>query len=116
MRGPSAAVRHRSRLQFWPRRFKKQFSSYLEDGVGSEDIEEIFTNAYAAIREDPEFKPTEKDTAKWKAESAKFRSPKLNREQRAQRVQEKIAAYKAAKGQDVEEDEEEEAAAEEDDE
>ncbi|KAF8261392.1 hypothetical protein EI94DRAFT_1833343 [Lactarius quietus] len=32
-------------------RFKKQFSTYLAEGVGSEDIEEIFTNAYAAIRE-----------------------------------------------------------------
>jgi hypothetical protein len=38
-------------------RFKKQFATYLADGVGSEDIEEVFQNAYAAIREDPTFKP-----------------------------------------------------------
>ncbi|KAJ9127752.1 hypothetical protein QFC24_000035 [Naganishia onofrii] len=78
-------------------RFKKQFATYLEDGVGSDDIEEIYTNAYAAIRENPEFKPTEKDTAKWTAESKKQRPGKLNREQRASRVQDKIAAYKAGR-------------------
>ncbi len=89
------------------RRFKKQFATYLADGVGSDDIEEIYSNAYAAIRENPEFKPTEKDVAKWKVESTKFKSPKLDREQRAQRVQEKIAAYKAAKGDEAEEEEEE---------
>ncbi|KAJ9108694.1 hypothetical protein QFC21_000014 [Naganishia friedmannii] len=78
-------------------RFKKQFATYLEDGVGSDDIEEIYSNAYAAIREDPSFKPTEKDTAKWTAESKKQRPGKLNREQRASRVQDKIAAYKAGR-------------------
>ncbi|KAJ9104762.1 hypothetical protein QFC19_003903 [Naganishia cerealis] len=78
-------------------RFKKQFASYLEDGVGSDDIEEIYSNAYAAIRENPTFKPTEKDTAKWTAESKKQRPGKLNREQRASRVQDKIAAYKAGR-------------------
>ncbi|EPT03783.1 hypothetical protein FOMPIDRAFT_1022326 [Fomitopsis schrenkii] len=75
-------------------RFKKQFSTYLADGVGSEDIEEIYTNAYAAIREDPTFKPTEK-SKDWKTESKKFRTPKLTLEQRRQRIQEKIAAFQA---------------------
>jgi len=84
-------------------RFKKQFSTYLADGVGSEDIEEVFTAAYAAIREDPEFKPTEKDTAKWASESKKYKSPKLTREQRESRVEEKIAAYKAGQASDDEE-------------
>ncbi|KAG7571084.1 hypothetical protein FFLO_00909 [Filobasidium floriforme] len=84
-------------------RFKKQFSTYLADGVGSEDIEEVFTAAYAAIREDPEFKPTEKDTAKWTAESKKYKSPKLTYEQRQARVEEKIAAYKAGQASDDEE-------------
>lgn len=77
-----------------PSSFKKQFSTYLADGVGSEDIEEIYTNAYAAIREDPTFKPTEK-SKDWKTESKKFRTPKLTLEQRRQRIQEKIAAFQA---------------------
>ncbi|KAG8744921.1 60S ribosomal protein L5 [Ceratobasidium sp. 423] len=84
-------------------RFKKQFASYLESGVGSEDIEEIYTNAYAAIRENPAFKPTDKDKD-WKAESLKHRSQKLNNAQRKERIQEKIAAFQA--GQEAGEDDE----------
>ncbi|KAM0787057.1 hypothetical protein ACM66B_006320 [Microbotryomycetes sp. NB124-2] len=35
-------------------RFKKQFSSYLEDDMGSEDIEEMYREAHQKIRESPE--------------------------------------------------------------
>ena len=76
-------------------RFKKQFSTYLAADISSADIEELYTEAYAKIREDPEFKPTEKDVAKWKKESQAQRSKPLTREQRRQRVEEKIAAFKA---------------------
>jgi large subunit ribosomal protein L5e len=82
--------------------FKKQFSSYLADDIGSEDIEELYTAAYEAIREDPVFKPTEK----WKKESLARKQHKLTKAQREARVQEKIAAYKAGKTADVEDDEE----------
>ncbi|WVN85458.1 uncharacterized protein L203_100604 [Cryptococcus depauperatus CBS 7841] len=78
-------------------RFKKQFSQYLADGISSEDIEEIYSGAYEAIREDPSFKPTEKDVAKYKAESLKRRTPKLTKEQKLERIQAKITAYKAGK-------------------
>ncbi len=67
-------------------------------------MEEIYTNAYAAIREDPTFKPTEK-TKDWKAESKKYKVAPLTAEQRKARVQEKINAFKA--GQGVEEEPEE---------
>ncbi|KAL1743729.1 hypothetical protein HDZ31DRAFT_40209 [Schizophyllum fasciatum] len=85
-------------------RFKKQFASYLEDGVGSEDIEEIFTNAYAAIREDPTFKPTEK-SKDWKAESLKYKTKPLTYEQRKERIAQKIEKFKAG---EIEVDEDEE--------
>ncbi|ODO07455.1 50S small subunit ribosomal protein L5e [Cryptococcus wingfieldii CBS 7118] len=79
-------------------RFKKQFSTYLADGIGSDDIEEIYSAAYEAIRENPEFKPTEKaDLAKWKEESKKYKTKKLTKEQRLANVEAKIAAYKAGK-------------------
>jgi large subunit ribosomal protein L5e len=84
-------------------RFKKQFASYLADGVGSEDIEEIFTNAYAAIREDPTFKPTEK-SQDWKAESLKHKVHKLTLEQRRANIAAKIEKFQA--GGDEEEDDE----------
>jgi large subunit ribosomal protein L5e len=86
-------------------RFKKQFSTYLADGVGSEDIEEIYTNAYAAIREDPTFKPSEK-TQDWKAESLKHRTKKLTLEERRARIQEKINAFQAGGGAAAAEEEE----------
>jgi large subunit ribosomal protein L5e len=75
-------------------RFKKQFSTYLAEGVGSEDIEEIFQNAYAAIREDPTFKPSDK-TKDWKAESLKYKKHRLTHEQRKVAIEAKIQAFKA---------------------
>ncbi|WVQ65126.1 hypothetical protein V866_003614 [Kwoniella sp. B9012] len=86
-------------------RFKKQFASYLAADVSSADIEEIYTEAYAKIREDPSFTPTEKDVAKWKAESKKHKTPKSTKEEKQARIQEKIEAYKAGKIA-VDEDEE----------
>jgi len=86
-------------------RFKKQFSKYLEDGISSDDIEEIYTNAHAAIREDPSFKPTDK-TKDWKAESLKYRVSKLSREERNARIEAKIEKFKAGGGAEDEEDEE----------
>jgi len=87
-------------------RFKKQFSTYLADGIGSEDIEEIYTNAYAAIREDPTFKPTDK-TKDWKAEGKKYSTPRLTYEQRKAKIQAKIEAFKAGGGAAAEDEDEE---------
>jgi len=87
-------------------RFKKQFATYLADGIGSEDMEEIYQSAYAAIREDPTFKPTEKEKD-WKAETLKFRTPKLTGEQRKVRVDAKIKAFKAGQEAAAENDEDE---------
>lgn len=75
-------------------KFKKIFASYLADGIGSEDIEEVYTNAYAAIREDPTFKPTEKSTD-WAAESKKHKTVALTYDQRKENIAKKIAAFKA---------------------
>lgn len=86
--------------------FKKQFSTYLADGVGSEDIEEIYANAYEAIREDPTFKPTDK-TKDWKAESKKYATTRLTLEQRKAKIQTKIEAFKASGGAVAEEDDDE---------
>lgn len=80
-------------------RFKRSFSGYLADDLGSEDIEEIYENAYSAIREDPSFKPTEK-AKDWKSETKKHMTPKLTYAQRKQRVADKIAAFKAGQSQD----------------
>ena len=88
------------------RRFKKQFSTYLTDGIGSDDIEEIYTNAHAAIREDPTFKATDK-SKDWKAETLKYRVPKLTLEQRQANIATKIEKFKSGgEAGDEEEDDE----------
>ena len=61
----------------------------------------MYTNGYAAIREDPTFKPTEKETD-WKEESQKHANPRLTLEQRNTRIQEKIAAFKAGAAAEAE--------------
>lgn len=88
-------------------RFKKQFSTYLADDIGSADMEEIYTNAHAAIREDPTFKPTEK-AQNWAAETKKHMTPRLTREQRMQNIAAKIEAFKAGASAAAEDDEDDE--------
>jgi len=75
-------------------RFKKQFASYLAEDIGSDDMEDIYKNAHAAIRENPTFTPTTK-TKDWKAEGLKFKTRKLTLAQRKERIAEKIANFQA---------------------
>ncbi len=76
-------------------RYKSQFQQYIDDDVEAEGIEELYTEAHAAIREDP-FKKYESDAPKkskeeWKKESLKYRAKKLTHAERKAKVQEKIA-------------------------
>jgi len=43
-----------------PEELKRKFSRYLAEGLGSDDLEEMYSNAHAAIRADPVHKPTTK--------------------------------------------------------
>jgi len=78
-------------------KFKKVFSRYLEDDIGSEDIEEIYAEAHKAIREDPSIQKkeySESDLAGFKETSSKGRDRRLSKEQRRERIAAKIAAFK----------------------
>ncbi|CEH16650.1 60s ribosomal protein l5 [Ceraceosorus bombacis] len=75
-------------------RHKKQFARYLADDIESDALEGIYEEAYEKIREDPVYHPTEK-TKDWKAESKKYKQPKLTYQQRKQKIADKIAAFKA---------------------
>ncbi|KAJ7591049.1 hypothetical protein C8J56DRAFT_934544 [Mycena floridula] len=86
-------------------KFKKVFSTYLADGISSEDIEEIYTNGYAAIREDPTFKPSDK-SKDWKSESKKYKDVRLTHAQRQERIAAKIEKFKAGDDAADEEDDE----------
>jgi large subunit ribosomal protein L5e len=68
-------------------------------------MEEIYTNAYSAIREDPTFKPTEKGDKDWKAESLKHRTPRLTHSQRKDNIEQKIQLFKAGQAAGDEDDE-----------
>ncbi|KAI0171395.1 putative 5S rRNA binding ribosomal protein [Pestalotiopsis sp. NC0098] len=76
-------------------RYKSQFQQYIDDEVEAEGLEDLYTEAHAAIREDP-FKKAESEGPKkskdeWKAESKKFRSNKLTKAEKEERVKAKIA-------------------------
>lgn len=77
-------------------RFKKQFASYLADDMGSEDIEDMYKEGHAAIREDPS--PEQADRSKhaeYKEASNKYRQRKISLQQRKEKVATKIAEFKA---------------------
>jgi len=66
-------------------------------------MEEIYTNAHAAIREDPTFKPTDKSTD-WKSESVKHKAKRLTHAQRQANIAAKIEKFKASGGVAEEDD------------
>ena len=75
-------------------RYQSQFSQYIEDDVEADGLEDLYAEAHKAIREDP-FKKVESDAPKkskdeWKAITKKHKDPKMTKEQKQQRVQEKI--------------------------
>lgn len=77
-------------------RYKSQFQQYLDNDADAEGLEDLYTEAHAAIREDP-FKKDEDSEGKktkeeWKAEALKFKTNKLSKAEKEQRVKEKIAA------------------------
>jgi large subunit ribosomal protein L5e len=77
-------------------RYKSQFNKYIENDLEADGLEELYTEAHAAIREDP-FKKDEdegdkKSKDEWKAEGKKYRKQKLSKEEKEQRIKEKIAS------------------------
>ncbi|KKY20822.1 putative 60s ribosomal protein l5 [Phaeomoniella chlamydospora] len=73
-------------------RYKSQFQGYIDDDIEADGLEDVYTEAHKAIREDPFKKDEEEKKGKdfWKAESKKYRVGKLSKEEKEQRVKEKI--------------------------
>jgi len=86
--------------------YKKQFSSMVEGGVEPDDVEEMYTSAHAAIREDPS--PAKKEDKKQYKSKTHARKVKLTHAERRAAQKSKLEKYggnsKAAAA--VEEDEE----------
>jgi len=76
-------------------RFKGQFVKYIENEVEADGLEELYTDAHKAIREDPLKKADDdgekKDKDYWKAEGKKYKDKKLTYEQRQERIKAKIS-------------------------
>ncbi|KAI0974209.1 putative 60S ribosomal protein L5 [Xylaria arbuscula] len=81
-------------------RYKSQFGQYLEDDIEADGLEDLYTEAHAAIREDPFKKPegegSKKTKEQWKAESKKHQTPKSTKAEREERVKAKIAELRDA--------------------
>ncbi|KAI1344899.1 60S ribosomal protein L5 [Xylariaceae sp. FL0016] len=76
-------------------RYKSQFQKYLDDDLEADGLEDLYTEAHAAIREDPFKKPegegAKKSKDEWKAISKKHRTPKATKEQKMEGIKTRIA-------------------------
>jgi large subunit ribosomal protein L5e len=81
-------------------RYNSQFKAYIDDDIEADGIEELYTEAHSKIREDPFLKDDEEGEKKgkdyWKEESKKYRTPKLTKEEKLERVKAKIEELKNA--------------------
>ena len=86
--------------------FKRQFARYIEKEIEADSLEELYESAHAKIREDPvaQTKSHEYD-AEALAKLKKFHAKKLTYKERLDRVQEKKAAWFAARAAAAEDDE-----------
>jgi large subunit ribosomal protein L5e len=69
--------------------YKRQFASFIEAGVGADDLEDMYREAHKAIRENPvkeAKKYSAEQLAKFKSETKKHKSAKLTYEQRKAKV------------------------------
>ena len=81
-------------------RYKSQFQGYIDDEIEADGLEEMYTEAHAAIREDP-FKKDEdegekKSKEEWKEISKKYRNQKKSKEEKRAHIEEKIEEVKAS--------------------
>ncbi|KIW03639.1 60S ribosomal protein L5 [Verruconis gallopava] len=79
-------------------RYKTLFAGYIADEIEADGLEELYAEAHKQIREDP-FKKDEnegdkKDKEYWKAESKKYKKPKLTAAERRERVKARIEELK----------------------
>ena len=75
-------------------RYKSQFQGYIDDEIEADGLEELYADAHKQIREDPWKKDDEEGEKKskdeYKEESKKYKQRKQTREEKEQRIQEKI--------------------------
>merc|ERR1712193_61518 len=70
--------------------FKRQFSQYIKEGITSDTIEQMYTNAHAAIRADPAAKESGKEKFKGKG----YLRSKMSLAQRRDSAKQKKDAFR----------------------
>jgi large subunit ribosomal protein L5e len=87
-----------------PTKYEAHFAKFSSEGIDADGMEEMYTNAHAKIKEDPEFKAAEKKDIKWERSGNDVkasdnttvnRSIKLSLKQRREKVRVKIQAAQA---------------------
>ena len=81
-------------------RYKGQFQKYIDDDIEADGLEDMYSEAHAAIREDP-FKKYESEAPKkskeeWKEESKKYKVARLTHEERQEKVKQRIGELRSA--------------------
>ena len=71
-----------------PEQYQAQFAKFVQAGVDSDDLEELYAKVHAAIRADPA--PQAKARAKPAQAQARWKTPKSTREERKARLKAKL--------------------------
>jgi large subunit ribosomal protein L5e len=74
-------------------KYKRQFAKYLEDDITSDTLEDVYREAHEKIRADPTFTPTGKQASY--ADTKKYKQKKLSKEERQERVHQKLREIQA---------------------
>jgi len=79
-------------------KYKKQFSKFLAAGLDADDLEDMYKEAHAAIREDPVHVPTEKKKPAAGEKVKNNYKARLNKKQRDNKIKQNVAHFKATNG------------------
>merc|ERR1719198_2176839 len=71
-------------------KYKEQFKKYIEGGVESSGLADMYKKAHAKIREDPAYTPTEKKD--YKTAFASFKKERLSYQQRKAKIKQRVAS------------------------
>ncbi|KNC97249.1 ribosomal 60S subunit protein L5 [Spizellomyces punctatus DAOM BR117] len=85
--------------------YKRQFASYIEDEVEPDDLEDLYTEAHKAIRENPLAEKKERTplTEEQKNKLKRFKKQRLGLKQRKDRVKQKKEAFLRKLGEEADE-------------
>jgi len=86
-----------------PEKFAEHFAKYIEEGVGPDDLEELYPSVHEAIREDPDHEKKEREAP---AEKKRWKMVKMSYEEKKANLKAKLLALKADADADEDEDDE----------